>query len=770
MLPFSVAQGGQMSVSKKWFSVLAAGVLVLAQSGQPASAPYTWKSVQMVGGGFVDGIVFHPTAKGVRYARTDMGGAYRWNDVARHWEPILDWVPYEDLNLMGVESIAVDPSDPNRVYLACGTYTNARTPDGAILRSDDRGKTFQRANVPFKFGGNENGRGNGERLAVDPNDGNIVYLGTRQAGLWRSTDRAATWSKVDAFPDIAEAAPPTPAQAVGPAAGRGLGNRPSRGSGVIFEIFDRRSGSKGKASSTIYVGVSLMGRDNLFRSTDGGKNWQPVPGQPTQYRPTRAALSPDGTLYVSYGTDPGPQRMTNGGLWKWSTPSGEWSEITPDKPDPEHNKSFGYAAVSLDAHHPQTIIASSFGRPGNAGGEDIFRSTDAGATWKAVFGGGGTYDFSLAPYVARTPIHWLFDIEIDPADSDHAMFTTGYGGYETFNLTAMDSGKPTRWSVMSTGIEETVALELLSPPKGAHLITAIGDYGGFVHWDLDKPAPEGNFDNPHFGNTNGVACAENKPEVVVRVGRASGNRGGGNIGYSLDGGKSWQPPATTPPNASLGNIAVSSDGATWVWTPQRSPVFFTGNRGASWVQSTGAPDNTRIVADRVNPRKFYGLSLFDGKLFVSGDGGATFAEQPLVLPDGLPQRGGNRGDNRGGQDRVYATPGKEGDLWLAAFNGLYHSTDTGKAFARLEGVQEIHAFGFGKAAPGADISALYLIGTVEGQRGIFRSDNGARSWVRINDDQHQWGLLLHITGDPKQYGRVYVGTHGRGTMYGDPIR
>src|ERR1019366_8809316 len=103
----------------------------------------------------------------------------------RRWEPLLDWVPYEDSNLMGVESIALDASDSNRVYLACGTYTNANAPDGAILRSS--------------------GRGNGERMTVDPNNGKVLYLGTRQTGLWRSTDGAATWSKVDSFPDVTEA-------------------------------------------------------------------------------------------------------------------------------------------------------------------------------------------------------------------------------------------------------------------------------------------------------------------------------------------------------------------------------------------------------------------------------------------------------------------------------------------------------------------------------------------------------------------------------------
>jgi len=758
-----------MSLETKGVLPVAAAVVLLqfplkAQEAKPASEPYTWKNVQMVGAGFVDGIIFHPNAKGVRYARTDMGGAYRWNDSTKRWEPILDWIPYEDLNLMGVESIALDANDPNRVYLACGTYTNPRTPDGAILRSSDRGKTFQRTNVPFKFGGNENGRGNGERMAVDPNDGHILYLGTRHNGLWKSTDAAVTWSRVDSFPDVTEPVPPLP-----PGQRPSWQNRPRLGSGIVFVIFDPRSGNRGSASKTIYAGVSLMGRDNLFRSTDAGKTWLPVPGQPTQYRPNHGVLASDGNLYLSYGTDPGPMHMTDGGVWKLNTATGEWTDITPEKPDPANGKEFGYAAVAVDARHPQWIIASSFHRPGQLGGEDIFRSTDGGRTWKAVFGSGGTYDFSLAPYVEPTEIHWLFDIEIDPFDSNHAMFTTGYGGYETFNLTDLDKGKPTKWSVMSTGIEESVALELLSPPKGAHLISAIGDYGGFVHWDLDKPAPEGSFDNPHFGNTNGLACAELKPEIVVRVGRPSGRRVKGSIGYSLDGGRTWQPAATPRPDSTLGHIAVSSDGATWVWVPERSPAFFTRDNGKSWAESQGVPANTRIIADRVNPHKFYALALFDGRLYVSSDGAATFTGQPLNLPDGIPQRG-FRGDNRGGQDRIYATPGREGDLWLAAFSGLYHSTDTGKSWSRMDGVTEMHAFGFGKAAPSASYPALYMIGVVRGRRGIFRSDDAAGNWVRINDDQHQWGLLLHITGDPKQYGRVYVGTHGRGTMYGDPVK
>ena len=109
----------QISKVKRYSGVILAFVLAglawegesAAQppQGRPGSVPYTWKSVQIVGGGFVDGIIFYPAEKGLRYARTDIGGAYRWNDGTKRWEPLLDWASYPDLNLMGVESIAVDP-------------------------------------------------------------------------------------------------------------------------------------------------------------------------------------------------------------------------------------------------------------------------------------------------------------------------------------------------------------------------------------------------------------------------------------------------------------------------------------------------------------------------------------------------------------------------------------------------------------------------------------------------------------------------------------
>lgn len=84
-----------------------------------ATAPaYRWRTAVIGGTGFVTGVLFHPSVRGLAYARTDIGGAYRWDERAARWTPLTDHLGWDDWNLLGVEAIAVDPAHPDRVYLS----------------------------------------------------------------------------------------------------------------------------------------------------------------------------------------------------------------------------------------------------------------------------------------------------------------------------------------------------------------------------------------------------------------------------------------------------------------------------------------------------------------------------------------------------------------------------------------------------------------------------------------------------------------------------
>jgi xyloglucan-specific exo-beta-1,4-glucanase len=96
------------------------------------------------------------------------------------------------------------------------------------------------------------------------------------------------------------------------------------------------------------------------------------------------------------------------------------------------------------------------------------------------------------------------------------------------------------------------------------------------------------------------------------------------------------------------------------------------------------------------------------------------------------------------------------------------STDSGATFTKVSTVTSGINVPFGKAAPGASHPAVFLVGTVDGVTGVFRSDDTGTSWVRVNDDAHQYGNAGEaLAADPNVYGRVYLGTNGRGILYAD---
>ena len=708
------------------------------------SVPYRWRNVTIRGGGFVTGLLFHPREKNLLYARTDVGGAYRSDDAGSHWVPITDWIAGMDFT--GIESFAIDPQDPNRIYLAAGIYSGSRA---AILRSADRGRTWQQTEVPFKMGGNEAGRFNGERLAVDPNDTRILFFGSRHDGLWRSADSGVNWSKIESFPNI-DTTEEEPA-----AAQRVRGNFRPQAVGVVSVVFDPRSGEVGKPTGTIYAGVSTVGT-NFFRSVDGGLTWQPVPRQPLGLRPNHAVLSSEGLIYLSYGREPGPNTMTDGAVWKYSPVSETWTEITPLK-SPDGNQPFGYGAVAADAQHPSNLVVTTFGRWHQH--DEVFYSANRGASWMALLKE-AQWDHSNAPYTERYIPHWMGSIAIDPFDSNRVLFTTGYGIWRCDNLTQA-ANKPTRWDFADIGLEETVPLALISPPEGAHLLSGLGDIDGFRHDDLDRSPAEGAFNGPRFSNTEDLAFAGAKPSTILRAGT-----GGTNVhaAISLDGGKNWKLLPSEPSGADGrggGNIVISANGKTIVWSQRNAAPNVTSDDGAHWTACGGLAAGVRVIADPVNPSRFYGFDGRTGKVFASTNAAASFFATITAL-------GGSNGlDVR--PRALSVTPGIEGDIWLNCLEqGLYHQGNGGGSFEKIPAVQDVRAIGFGKPARGKTFPAIYLVGRIHNVEGLFRSTDTGASWVRINDDQHQYGLITHVTGDPRIFGRVYLGTSGRGIIYGDP--
>src|SRR5215469_3337106 len=83
------------------------GQLHAVRAAPATSQAYNWKNVVTGGGGgFVDDIIFNQKQKDLIYARTDIGGAYRWYASTSTWTELLDWVSPDQWNTTGVESLA----------------------------------------------------------------------------------------------------------------------------------------------------------------------------------------------------------------------------------------------------------------------------------------------------------------------------------------------------------------------------------------------------------------------------------------------------------------------------------------------------------------------------------------------------------------------------------------------------------------------------------------------------------------------------------------
>ena len=199
-----------------------------------------------------------------------------------------------------------------------------------------------------------------------------------------------------------------------------------------------------------------------------------------------------------------------------------------------------------------------------------------------------------------------------------------------------------------------------------------------------------------------------------------------------------------------------------------TPVL-TRDRGKSWSKVQGLPPTGRPLPDRADPKRFYAVDFDKSIVYVSNDGGLDFKPQHTVgLPSDIKA---DRPHGREAPWPLIATPNRKGDLWFISQGRLFHSTDGGKNFAEVKSDLAVFTFDFGKAAPGKHDMTLYAIGAKDGVSAIWRSEDKGLSWVRLNDERHEYSRVWRcIAADKNIFGRVYAGTDGRGVVYGEPAK
>ena len=771
--------------------------------------PYTYRNAPVPGGGFVTGFVFHPKKPDILYARTDIGGVYRYNFDTRKWKSLIDRVTVPGRWECYPLSIAVDNNNPDRLYIISGDWETS-----FLCRSDNRGENFDYFPLPGGVHGNAPGRGTGERLHIDPYNPDVIYLGTQHDGMFISYDRGENWQSVFV-------------SAPG-------GNSESN---IAFIWLDPRSGKKGVPCTTMVVSTS--GQENspgnnvrggsLYVSFDAGKSFALLPGQPAPpsqgnypgFVGQRASFD-SGRLYITmasvlnswkgfdgYACDMGGKQF--GCVLEYTIPenSGDITvrRITPStgavKADENGIAPCGFGGICCDVNNSGRLICSTQA----ADGDSIFLSKDGGDSWREILHGldTGIMNFTV-PYMKpqyngnANLIHWLSDVKINPFDSNQALFNTGTGIFMTENLCDAADGKPSIWSPSCDGVEETVHLNVYSPPTGnKKVIDIIGDLGGFAFSDLDKPCENSFADeagNRYITCLNADYPDNNSNLVAVTArGNWKGKTTGGLI-LSEDQCDTWtrlpDPVGITDkidkliqdirqPNTNSGWTAISSDSKRIVWCVGEGNllpcqcVVYTDDRGNIWHKSkvldlSGnevSRGTLKVFSDRINPDIFYGFGN-DSSFYVSIDKAAEFKQ--IQSPPGFPAL------ELGGMDTVHPAEirGQIGKsvVWISAGDGglwkIDYSENPKKPIYRRVSAEGDSIFkqGMGKPLREGDCDTLYVNGIIGGVYGFWRSADEGKSFARINNDNQMYGNIMSIAGDPRTAGQFYIATGSRGLLYG----
>ena len=359
----------------------------------------------------------HPSHPYTFYVAAVNGGVWKTTDAGRVWKPIFDdqptgsigtiavapadaniiyvgsgeglhrpdlstgdgvyksidagktWVHLGLRDAQQIPSIAVDPRNPNRLFVAALGHPYGPNEERGIYRSTDGGTTFQKV-----LSKDENTGGND--VDIDPSNPDIVYAtmweerqgpwensvwAGSNGGMFKSTDGGTTWKPLtNGLPVVVQAnmaiSPANPKRLYATVAGyEKPGTSSDRGAAGIYRSDDageswtrittdtRPAGRIGGGDLPMPIlhpknpDVLIMASTVSWKSVDGGKTWTSFKGAPGGEDYQNGWINPDNPDIILLAADQGAVVTLNGGdTWSswYNQPTGQFYHVAADNAFP----------------------------------------------------------------------------------------------------------------------------------------------------------------------------------------------------------------------------------------------------------------------------------------------------------------------------------------------------------------------------------------------------------------------------------------------------
>ena len=529
-----------------------------------------------------------------------------------------------------ISAIVCSASDGNKIYIGGA--------DGGVWKTTDGGAHWQNLTdtMPTSAVG---------ALAIDPNNDNIVYVGTGEAnyanhsryglGVYKTTDGGSTWTITGASTFAGRCISKI---VVDPANSQTLYASVTAAGG-----FPEKAGAKGHPQKDGPLGV--------FKSTDGGVNWIQLGGGLPNQAATDLSIvrSASSTIYAAIGR---PFGATENGIYKSTNSGATWSKLSGGLP----TSNLGRISVSTAPNSTTRVYALVVNKCDAAGNNGstlgAYRSNDSGATWTSL--GVGSFQQTYGWYLCA--------IGVSPTSQDTAIFagydllrTTNAGSsFSTVTAQHVDnhalawdasgrlwagcdggifrsSNNGTSWTNMNSGLGITQMYAGVSiSPADPHIVLAgLQDNGSVQHTGT----------NLTWSNFIGGDGGYTAIDQLLPSREFAQYQGSGDIYRSTNTGGSWNSAGSGinggDRNAFFSPIEVDPTTSNRILLGTYR-VYRSTNGGTSWSAISGDVTNgtgsiRALAISKSNPNTVW-LATTDGRVSRSTDGGATFTPILTNIP------------------------------------------------------------------------------------------------------------------------------------------